>query len=163
MKKSHLGVPIGEFVEEFCVKPTFDADGVQVSSGIDKQGREHPDPVPMAPPVGYDTPPDLMDTIRSMVKSEQYQRGLDAEGFDTFEEAGDFDIQDDPADPLTFHEALFLPPDEAAPAAAGGSPPPPSPPAASAPAAPAAAAAAVTPVLPPDQVLNAPLKTSTST
>lgn len=99
-----------QFVEEFCTKPTFDEDGVQVSSGIGKDGKEYPDPVPMAPPVGFSAPPDLMDMMRTMIRNESYQRRLDEEGFDTFEEAGDFDVDDDPLPPLTVHEALFAPP-----------------------------------------------------
>lgn len=107
MKKSHVGVPIGEAVEEYLVKPTFDEDGVQASSGIGLDGREYPDPVPMAPPVGYDAPPDIMQMIRSMVKSEQLRQRLEEEGFETFEEADDFELEDDPLDALTPYEKIF--------------------------------------------------------
>lgn len=110
------------FVEEFVTKPTFDEDGVQVSSAIGPDGKEYPDPVPMAPPVGFGAPPDLMDMMRKMITSYSYQARLDAEGFDTEEEASDFDIDDDPLPPLTLHEAIMMPPSPAAPAAP--SPPP---------------------------------------
>lgn len=106
------GVPQGEFVEEFCTKPYYDEDGVQVASGIGLDGREYPDPVPMAPPVGFQQPPDLMTMIRTMVQHEEFKRIADQEGFDTFEEAGDFDVDYDMPDPLTPHEMLFYPPDE---------------------------------------------------
>lgn len=100
------------FVEEFCTKPVYDSDGVQASSAIGLDGLEYPDPTPMAPPVGFDAPPDLMTMIRTMVKNELFTQGADREQFDSFEEAGDFDIEDDPLPPLTLHEALLLPSSE---------------------------------------------------
>lgn len=97
---------------EYWLPPVFDADGVQASSGIGSDGKEYPDPVPMAPPVGYSAPPDLMTMIRSMIKSEEIRRKLDEDGFETFEEADDFDIEDDPLDPMTAYEKIFYPEDE---------------------------------------------------
>lgn len=121
------GVVVGEFVEEFLTKPTYDEDGVQSTSGIRQDGREYPDPVPMSPPVGLKPPEDLMTTIRRMVHNEEFQRAANAEGFDTFEEAGDYDIDDDHewVDELTPYESLFHPPDQrsAEPAVAPQPPP----------------------------------------
>lgn len=97
-----------QWVEEFCVKPVFDEDGVQASSGIGRDGKEYPDPVPTAPPVGFEQAPDLMDMMRRMIRSETYQQKLEAEGFDTFEEAGDYDVDDDPLPPLTPHELILM-------------------------------------------------------
>lgn len=113
MKKkvdSDLEVGSEGFVEEFLVKPTFDDDGVQASAAIGVDGKEYGDPVPMAPPVGFDAPPDLREMMREMIHNEAYQRRLDEAGFDTEEEAADFDIDDDPLPPLTFHEAVMMPP-----------------------------------------------------
>lgn len=109
MKKSHVGIPIGEPVEEYLTKPYFDDDGVQVTSGIGRDGKEYPDPVPMAPPVGYDHPPDLVTMIRSMVRAEEFRRAVDAEGFETFDEADDFETEDDMEffDKLTDYEKVF--------------------------------------------------------
>lgn len=133
------GVPVGDFVEEFLTKPYTDEDGVQVTSGIRRDGKEYGDPVPMSPPVGLKPPEDLMTTIRRMVQHEEFNRLADKEGFDTFEEAGDYDMEDDHefTDDLTPHEALFYPPDEKqappepakaepipAPVAASSAPPP---------------------------------------
>lgn len=115
-----------QFVEEFNTKPTYDEDGVQATAGIGKDGKEYGDPLPMAPPVGFSNPPDLMEMMRQMLRNEQYQARLDAEGFDTFEEAGDFDVDDDPPPPLTLHEALLASPPAVPPAS-------PAPPPASAP------------------------------
>lgn len=99
-----------------------DADGQQCRSVLDAHGRfEYPDPVPMAPPVGYNSPPDIMQMIRSMVRSERLAQELDAAGYETFEEADDFDIADDPLDPLTPYEKVFeAPPVGMAPAGANG-------------------------------------------
>lgn len=107
MAKSHVGVPVGEPVEEYLVKPVFDADGVQVSSGIGKDGKEYPDPVPMEPPIGYNAPPDLMTMIKTMVHAEHFRRAVDEAGGETFEEADDFEIDDDPLDPNTIYEKYF--------------------------------------------------------
>lgn len=100
----------GRYVAPF--EGLYDEDGVQVVSGQDDRGRELPDPVPTAPPVGYKPPPPLADMIRRMVHSELLARVADAGDFDTPEEADDFDIPDDPIDPKTPYEAVFdlLPP-----------------------------------------------------
>jgi hypothetical protein len=114
----HVGIPIGDHVEEFLVKPQFDQDGVQVSSGIGTDGREYPDPVPMSPPVGYEPPSDVLQMLEQL-----FLRGkavLEAAQIETEEEANDFDIEDDPVDPLTPYEAVFNPPaKEVGPAANG--------------------------------------------
>lgn len=94
---------------DYLIPPVFDADGVQASSGIGRDGKEYPDPVPMAPPVGFVAPEDLMSMIKRMVRNEQLMAIADKEGFDTFEEAEDFEIEDDPLDPLTPYEEVFLP------------------------------------------------------
>lgn len=86
-----------------------DADGVQVSSTLSADGRyEYPDPVPMQPPVGYQPEPSITELIRMFVRRELSQQVADE--YDTFEEAEDFDIEDDPADPLTPYEKVFDPP-----------------------------------------------------
>lgn len=111
---------------EFWIPPVFDQDGVQASSGIGVDGKEYGDPVPMAPPVGFTAPPDLMSMIRRMVQAEDIRKAQDAAGFETFEEADDFDIEDDPLDALTPYEKIFYPPEEVKPAVNGA--PPASPP-----------------------------------
>lgn len=98
--------------QAFWVSPIFDEDGVQASSGIGTDGKEYPDPVPMAPPIGYTAPPDIMTMIRTMIRAEDFRKKLEDEGVETFEEADDFDIEDDPLDPLTPYEKIFYPEDE---------------------------------------------------
>lgn len=117
VKKSPLedtvpGHPAGDFIEEYCTKPSYDEDGVQSSAGIGLDGKEYGDPTPMEPPAGVNAPPDLMQLIKTMVHNETFNRRLDEEGFDTFEEAGDYDMPEDHPDPLTPHEALFYPPSD---------------------------------------------------
>ena len=97
-------------VRRFIIQPTYDEDGVQSAAGIGLDGKEYGDPLPMAPPVGYQQPPDLMQMIKSMIQSERFAQEVDAQGFDTPEEADDFDIEDDPSDPLTPYEKHFEPP-----------------------------------------------------
>lgn len=104
-KKSEI---IDRLVQTF--PGVFDADGVQTVSGQNEKGQEVPDPVPVAPPVGYRRPPTLQENIQRMIRSEMLQQAAAAEGFDTFEEAEDFDIEDDPVDAQTPYEAVFNPP-----------------------------------------------------
>lgn len=49
----------------------------------------------MAPPVGYKPAPSLADQIREMVRSERLAREAAEAGYETFEEADDFDVGDD--------------------------------------------------------------------
>lgn len=117
----------------FTTPEVINEHGEQVSSAIGRDGKEYPDPVPMAPPVGYTQPPDIMTMIRTMIQSEQVRQRLAQEDMETFEEADDFDIEDDPVDPLTEYEKVFLPNpnapplplNPATPASAGGSQNPP--------------------------------------
>lgn len=98
-------------VEEFAPIESVDKDGVVriVSSGQNSFGQEVPDGVPMEVPLGFRNGPTLADTIRRMVQNEQLRAAAQAEGFDSFEDAEDFDIPDDPIDPRTDYEAVFDP------------------------------------------------------
>lgn len=74
---------------------------------LDTKRREKPDPLPMQPPIGYKKTPSLSEQIRDMIRSEKLAQDLAAQGVETFEEADDFDIPDDPVDPSTPYEADF--------------------------------------------------------
>lgn len=95
------------------------------------EGYEIPDPVPMAPPVGFKKQPSMVENIRNMVRSEMLQREAAAAGFETFEEAEDFGPEDDGVPlPHTAYEAVFdplvpQPSQEPAPAPQGQSATPP--------------------------------------
>lgn len=60
-----------------------------------------PDPTPMAPPIGYKKQPSMIDIIRDQIRraGEEASRA----GFETFDEANDFDVDDDPW-PESAHE-----------------------------------------------------------
>jgi len=115
-------------------------------------GREVVSSVPMAPPIGWKKQPSMIDHIRNLVRSERLRQEVEAAGFETPEEADDFDIGDD-YDPQSPYEHNFDPPAPAvAPAGvvgggAGGAEGSPSPPPASGP--PAAQPAPVTPAASP--------------
>lgn len=93
---------------DYVVEPTVDEDGVQASSGIGVDGLEYPDPVPMAPPVGWNAPPTMAQFIRQFVRQELVNRELANAGFETFDEADDLDIPDD-LDPHSSYEDEFEP------------------------------------------------------
>lgn len=97
--------------EVWSVEPTFDADGVQVGSGIDEFGREWPDNIPMAPPVGMSQGLSRAEVIRMMIRTAVSAQA-EEQGEETFEEADDFDCSEfeDDVDPHTPYEAVFDPP-----------------------------------------------------
>lgn len=77
-------------------------------------GQEVPDPVPVAVPAGWTRPEPLADLIRRMVRTE-FSRAAAEEGEESFEEADDFDVEDEDPDPLSAYEI-----NEAAPEALEG-------------------------------------------
>lgn len=86
-------------------------DGELVEVGdvaVVRGGREYLNPTPLAPPVGYQRRPSLAQQIRDMVRSERLAQELDRAGFETFEEADDFDVGDD-FDPSSPYEEHFDP------------------------------------------------------
>lgn len=142
-------------------KDMFDpGTGELLTPYLDEKGHEVLSSRVMAPPVGFVKQPSMVDHIRAAVRSEMLRREVVAAGLETFEEADDFDIGDDPIDPSTPYEAVFDP------AAPGGPEPVRTPPVGGAPAvvvpatalAPgvvpgAAPAAVVAPVLPAKPVV----------
>lgn len=67
---------------------------------LDQFGREIPGNRPPALPLHFKRPPSLQETIRQMVGV--MSRDAESKGFETFEEAEDFDVDDD--DPRSPHE-----------------------------------------------------------
>lgn len=76
---------------------------------INSKGEEVPNPTPVAPPVGFVKAPSMVDHLRAMVRSELLRREVVAAGVESFDEADDFEIADDPLDPSTPYEAVFDP------------------------------------------------------
>lgn len=67
------------------------------------------DSTPVAPPVGYQRSVPLHLQIREMVRSEALRQAAESADMETFEEADDFDIEDDPIDPKSPYENDFDP------------------------------------------------------
>ena len=65
------------------------------------------DPTPVAPPAGYKKQPSMIDVIRQQVA--QASKAAEEEGFETVEEANDFDVDGDPfpSSPYEFVEEEF--------------------------------------------------------
>jgi len=74
---------------------------------LDPKGREIVDPVPVAPPIGYIKQESLHEQIARMVRSERLRQEAEAAGFETFEEADDFDVGDDYDPSSTFEEQFY--------------------------------------------------------
>lgn len=75
---------------------------------FDDEGREIMDPTPIAPPIGYKKAPSISETIRNLIRSERLKQEAAAQGYETFEEADDFDVGDD-FDPTSPYEEVFEP------------------------------------------------------
>lgn len=95
-----------------AVKPSAldltDDDG-EVIATLHPDGRLENFQPPVAPPVGYQRTVPLHLQIREMVRSEALRMAAEAAGAETFEEADDFDVDDD-FDPTTPYENDFDPP-----------------------------------------------------
>lgn len=89
---------------------------------FDKEGREVPDPRPVAVPIGFRRPESLTNQIRRMVRNELSQVAA-ARGVESFREANDFELEDDAEDFLTPYEVQGMReeiPDEGALAGGNG-------------------------------------------
>lgn len=72
---------------------------------FDKQGREILDPTPVEMPVGMKRPESLQQMIQRLVRAQISQAAVD-DGHESFEEANDFDIDEDDDLPLTVYEQM---------------------------------------------------------
>ncbi|AFS65320.1 hypothetical protein [Dragonfly-associated microphage 1] len=83
---------------------------------FDEKGRELPDPTPIEIPTGFRRPETLQEQIRRLIRSEQFAAQMGRPDAESFEEANDFDVDDDGELPVTQHEftamALEKPNDE---------------------------------------------------
>ena len=64
------------------------------NKGLNVDGSIVGDPVPIEPPIGYERQPSMMELVRDMVRSEKFKEGLGEN--ESFEEADDFDVGDEP-------------------------------------------------------------------
>ena len=119
-----------------------------LDKGIDPAtGHAKPDPVPIAPPIGYKRHPTIAETVRDLIRSEKLKNAMQEAGEETFEEADDFDVDDEPPLPPHLYEPNFDPGLQT-PTAPPPPPPPDPPPAATAPE-PERPSQAQTPIPPP--------------
>lgn len=58
-------------------------------------GQFYPDPTPVAPPVGYVPEISMFDRVREMIRSDALKKVAVESGAESFEEADDFDVDDD--------------------------------------------------------------------
>lgn len=68
----------------------------------DEFGKEHLDPTPVSVPAGWQRPPTMEELIRRHIRQEMSRQAAD-QGEETFEEADDFEVDEDP-DPLSPYE-----------------------------------------------------------
>lgn len=66
-----------------------------------ERGEELPDPTPLELPVGFTRPPTLDELVARLVVDPAMQRELKDAGFETEEEANDFDVPDEMPDPTS--------------------------------------------------------------
>lgn len=90
------------------VKEVYDPASGDVIQELLPDGSEKLDPTPIAPPIGYQRQVPLHLQIREMVRSEALRQAAEAAGAETFEEADDFEVDDD-YDPTTPYENDFDP------------------------------------------------------
>lgn len=77
----------------------------------DEFGRELPDATPVELPVGFVRPPTLQEEIMRLIRNEMSQQAAE-QGYETFEEADDFDEDVDWDDKDTQYEYVDMSPDE---------------------------------------------------
>lgn len=65
---------------------------------FNSRGHEILDPTPVEMPLQWSRPPTLQEQIKAFVRRELSEQAA-AAGAETFDEADDFDIEDDPIDP----------------------------------------------------------------
>lgn len=79
---------------------------------LDENGHERLSPIPKEPIIeDFQRPPTLEERISRLMRyeREKMQRYQDMSGFETPEEADDFDIEDDPIDMSSPYEEHFMP------------------------------------------------------
>lgn len=98
-----------EEMEKLIEQYTLEAAAASEEFGfLNVRGHEVPDPTVMEPPLGHIQQPDLMEMMRRMVRNTISDVAAQAE-FETFEEADDFEIDDDPVDYASPYEMYFDP------------------------------------------------------
>lgn len=96
---SKIKQTVSEFVAGFRRKPrrlTVEQYALKMlARGLDENGNARVSSVPMEPPIGYRKQPSMVDIVREAVRNERFQREMEEAGFETFDEANDFEIDED--------------------------------------------------------------------
>lgn len=79
------------------------------NSRLNEAGEEVPDDQPIAVPAGFKVPETMEQMMRRLLRSPEFSRAADADDIDTFEDAEDFEIDDDTFDPHSPYEEVFDP------------------------------------------------------
>lgn len=79
------------------------------AKGLNQDGSPILDPTPMAPPIGYKKHPSMVELMRDMIRSEKLAQAARESGHETFEEAEDFNIGDEPELARSPYENEFEP------------------------------------------------------
>lgn len=90
---------VSRFVQAFRRRPPRlspeDYALKMLARGIDENGNFKVSSVPQEPPIGYKKQPSMIDIVHEAIRSERLSREADDAGFETFDEADDFDVGDD--------------------------------------------------------------------
>lgn len=90
----------------------YEIEAAQAASSefafLNIDGHEVPDPTIVDPPLGYIRQPDLMELMRRMIRNELSEVAQATE-FESFEDADDFEVDDDPVDYSSPYEEFFDP------------------------------------------------------
>lgn len=96
---SNVKKAVSEFVAGFRRKPrrlTIEEYAAKMlARGLDEHGNARVSSVPQEPPIGYKKQPSMVDIVREAVRNEHFQRQMEEAGFETFDEANDFDVDED--------------------------------------------------------------------
>lgn len=60
--------------------------------GLNKDGTFKVDDRPMSPPIGYKKHPSMVEIMRDMIRGERMRVAAEEAGYETFEDADDFDV-----------------------------------------------------------------------
>lgn len=74
----------------------------------DKKRFEKLDPTPVSIPIGFEKPPSIAEEIRRFIRSYEFEKEMKSQGYETFDEADDFEVGDD-YDPHSPYELEFDP------------------------------------------------------
>lgn len=79
----------------------------QNNQRLDENGHELLDQTPVTVPAGFRRPETLAEQVQRLVRNH-ISRQAEAEGYESFEESEDFDV-DEPEEPSTIYEEFFDP------------------------------------------------------